>query len=63
MKEKTFELGDMVMIRNHLEHNGEVGIVVETYTQQETYYRNQYKVFFNNCTQWFHNFELEHVES
>jgi len=63
MKEKTFELGDLVMIRNHLEHNGEVGIIVEAHTQQETYYRNQYKVFFKNSIQWFHNFELEHVES
>jgi hypothetical protein len=63
VKEKSFELGDMVMIHNHLEHNGEVGIVVETHTQQETHYRNQYKIFFKNCTQWFHSFELEHVES
>ena len=63
MKEKTFELGDMVMITNHLEHNGETGIVVETCTQQEAYYRSQYKVFFKNCVQWFHHFELWHVES
>jgi hypothetical protein len=63
MKEKTFELGDMVMIINQLEHNGEVGIVVETYTQQETYYRSQYKVYFKNSVQWFYNFELQHVES
>jgi adenine-specific DNA methylase len=61
MKEKTFELGDMVMIRNHLEHNGEVGIIVETSIQKETYYRSQYKVFFKNSVQWFHNFELESV--
>ena len=62
MKEKNFELGDMVMIHNSLEYNGEVGIVVETFTQQETYYRSQYKVFFKNQTQWFHSFELEEVE-
>ena len=63
MKEKTFELGDMVMIINHLEHNGEVGIVVETNNRKSIYYRNQYKVFFKNCTQWFQSFELEHAES
>ena len=62
MKEKSFELGDMVMICNHLEHNGDVGIIVETFTQKETYYRSQYKVFFKNQTQWFHTFELEEVE-
>ena len=63
MKEKRFELGDMVMIHNHLEYNGEVGIVVEEYHNNEiSHYRNQYKVFFKNCTQWFHSFELEMVE-
>ena len=62
MKEKRFELGDMVMIHNHLEHNGEVGIVVETFTHKETYYKSQYKVFVKNKTLWFHSFELENVE-
>ena len=62
MKEKSFELGDMVMIQNHLEHNGELGIVVETFTQQETHYKSQYKVFFKNCTEWFHSFELRNAE-
>ena len=62
MKEKRFEVGDMVMICNHLEHNGDVGIVVETFTQEKTYYKSQYKVFFKNQTQWFHSFELENPE-
>ena len=62
MKEKKFEVGDMVMICNHLEHNGEVGIVVETFTQKETYYKSQYKVFVKNNTQWFHSFELRNAE-
>ena len=62
MKEKRFELGDMVMICNHLEHNGDVGIVVETFSQEDTLYRDQYKVFIKNKTQWFHSFELENPE-
>ncbi len=63
MKEKSFELGDMVMIYNHLEFNGEVGIVMEQYHNNETpYYRDQYKIFFKGKTLWFHSFELELVK-
>ena len=62
MKEKKFELGDMVMICNDLEHNGDVGIVVETFFQEDTLCRDQYKVFVKNKTQWFHSFELRNAE-
>lgn len=63
MKEKRFEVGDMVMIHNHLEFNGEVGIIMEEFEESDTpYYRDQYKIFFRDKVLWFHSFELRLVE-
>ena len=60
MREKIFEVGDMVMIVNNIHHNGEVGIVIERekYVEETTHY----KIFINNKTLPFLGFELKSAE-
>jgi hypothetical protein len=59
-EEKTFHLGDLVIVLN--EHRPstfyKVGIVVGEDLERWT----MYKVFVDNGSHWFHPYELQHAE-
>lgn len=62
IEDKEFFVGDFVMIRNNLDFNGNVGIVVDRHSDGDYIENLSYKVFVKNQVHWFYYYEVQDAE-
>lgn len=59
---EELSIGEMVMIKNNLTRNGEVGIIVEKLYEGDYIDDIEYKVCVKNQVHWFKAYEVERAE-